>query len=269
MRTVSIFLGSLCLLWATSAIAQTAPPDQCTPENAKMWEELQKCRPKSKAAKHRAAKPRPAVPGPAGPQGPQGERGAAGEQGPAGPQGPQGEPGKAGPQGPAGTCPAEAQEKDPYGSRINLGLGVMGAVIGGTAHDYAWGWGPALQLRADMAPRTELALDVGLALGADGANWSPGKERAIMGHVGITRYLRDTPWLGFTGGAFVQSIGLTPGHDQGLYLGVTPGVVFKWVTKYVTWRTEVAGFVGTASFGKDWSFVGGATGSTFLMWNWL
>lgn len=265
MRTVSIFLGSLFVLWSASALAQTAPPEQCTPESAKLLEELQKCKPKPKPRKH--AKPKPPTPGPQGPQGEKGDPGEPGSQGPAGPEGPQGERGEAGPPGPGCDC-QQAAEKDPYGSRINLGLGVMGAVMA-PEHQYAWGWGPALLLRADLAPRTELAIDVGLALGADGANWSPGKERAVMGHIGITRYLEKAPWFGITGGAFVQSIGLTPGHDQGLYLGVTPGVVFRWVTKYVTLRTELAGFLGTASYGKDWGFAGGGTGSAYLMWNWL
>jgi len=264
MRMVSVFLGVLLSLPAANAAAQSAPPDQCTAESAKLWEDLQKCRPKPKVVKRKARKPTPPTPGP---QGPQGEKGEPGEPGSQGPAGPQGERGEAGPPGAGCDC-EPAAEKDPYGSRINLGLGVMGAIMA-PAHEYAWGWGPALQLRADMAPRTELTIDVGMAFGADNADWSPGKERAIMGHLGVTHYLKNVPWLGFTGGAFVQSIGLEPGHDNGLYVGVTPGVVFRLVTKYVTWRTEVDGFVGTASYGRDWAFVGGATGSTFLMWNWL
>ncbi|HTK05408.1 MAG TPA: hypothetical protein VL500_07520 [Candidatus Eisenbacteria bacterium] len=263
---VSIFLGALLSLSAATAAAQSAPPDQCTPESAKLLEDLQKCKPKPKP--HKPRKPVPPTPGPQGPQGAKGDPGEPGPQGQAGPQGPQGERGEAGPQGPGCDCAQPAAEKDPYGSRINLGIGVMGAVMA-PEHQYAWGWGPALQLRADMAPRTELTIDVGLALGADNASWSPGKEQAVMGHLGVTHYLKKVPWLGFTGGAFVQSIGLERGHDNGLYLGLTPGVVARIVTKYVTVRAEVDGFVGTANYGRDWAFVGGATGSTFLMWNWL
>lgn len=254
---------SVFLLLPMTANAQTAPPNQCTPESAQLLEDLEKCRPKPKAVKRKPRKPTPPVPGPKGDPGERGPEGPQGEPGPAGPQGERGEQGERGPAGP----PGPAATRDPDEIRTNLSLGVMGNVLA-PAHQYSWAWGPALQLRTGLAPLTELTLDVGIAFGADAAEWSPGKQRAFMGHVGITRYLKDAKWFGITGGAYVESIGLKPGSDDGFYLGVTPGVVFRLQTKYVTWRTEVGAFLGTATFGPDWEFVYGATGSSFLSWNW-
>src|SRR5688572_16762462 len=211
----SIVMGGLLTLCALPAAADGPPtvPDQCTPENQQLLRDLEACRPRPRPRPHRRPTPPPApVPGP---QGPQGEQGEPGPSGPEGAQGPQGEQG---PPGPACQPCRPAEERDPYGSRINLGLGLMGMVVG-PAHEYAWSWGPALHLRADMAPRTELSIDVGLGMGADGPSWSPGQERAVMGRLGVTRYFEDVPWLGLGMGAHVTSIGLKPGHDSGFYLG--------------------------------------------------
>lgn len=260
---IALFFLSVFLLFPTGASAQNAAPNQCTPESAQLLEDLEKCRPKPKAVKRKPRKPTPPVPGPKGDPGERGPQGEQGERGEPGPQGPQGE---RGPQGPAGP-PGPAAARDPDEIRTNLSLGVMGNVLA-PAHEYSWAWGPALQLRTGLAPLTELTLDVGIAFGADAADWSPGKQRAFMGHVGITRYLKDVKWLGFTGGAYVESIGLKPGSDDGFYLGVTPGVVFRLQTTYVTWRTEIGPLLGMATFGPDWEFVYGATGSTFLSWEW-
>lgn len=260
----SVLLGGLLTLWAMPAAADGPPatPNQCSPENAQLLHDLEACRPRPRPRPHR-----PPTPPPAGPQGPQGAQGPQGEQGPAGPEGPQGLQGEQGRPGPAGTPCRQAEERDPYGSRINLGLGLMGMAVG-PAHDYAWSWGPALHLRADMAPRTELTIDVGLGMGADGPMWSPGQERAIMGRLGVTRYFEDVPWLGLGAGAHVTSIGLKDGHDSGLYLGINPVVAFRVPLRYVTWRTEVGPYIGMASYGQNWDAALGAAGSTFLMWNW-
>lgn len=240
------------------SVAFAVELNQCSPENQKLFELVEACRPKPPPVKKRPAK-KPQPP-------PKGEKGDKGDVGPQGPQGEKGERGDVGPAGAPGVCPP-AEESEPNGAHLNLGLGVMGSFLV-PAHKYAWGWGPALHLRADIAPRTELTLDLGLALGADSAGWSLGKERAVMGRIGITRYLKDVPWLGFTGGAYVESLGLKEGHDQGTYLGVTPGAVFRLRFKYVTWRTEIGPFLGGGTYGTDWQFVWGVTGSTFLMWNW-
>ncbi len=240
---------------------RAADINQCSPENMRLLQELDACRPKPPPVKKKSvAKLRPP---PVPPKCEKGERGAAGPPGEVGPPGPQGIPGP-----PGRDCvDRPAAEHGTDSPRVNLGLGVMGSAIL-PAHRYAWAWGPALQLRAEIAERTELTVDLGLALGADSASWSLGQERAVMGRLGLTHYLKDVPWLGFTGGAYVESLGLKDGHDQGIYLGVTPGIVFRLVTKYVIWRTEIGPFLGGGTYGTDWQFVWGVTGSTFLMWNW-
>lgn len=259
MKTASI-VGVAVWLMAVVPSAHGSPIDQCTPENQKLLEELEACRPKPKPVKR---KPRPQQAPQKPIPGPQGEKGEKGDTGPAGPQGPQGERGPVGPAGPA----CEDPPKKPGESPVNLGVGLMGSILF-PAHQYAWAWGPALQLRIGMAERTELTADLGLGLGADGASWSPGQVRAVMGRIGITHYLENVPWLGFGAGAYGESVGLKPGADQGVNLGVNPVIAARLVTKYVIWRTELGIFLGAGTYGTDWEFVYGPTGSTNLMWNW-
>ena len=253
-RAIAVCTGVLLMLSGVPASAQQ-PENQCTPESQQLLKDLEACKPKPKPRKKR----KPAPPPPAGPQGPQGEKG---DVGPQGPQGLQGEKGEQGPAGPACDCPAEAKK----GSAVHLGVGLMASALF-PAHEYAWAWGPALQLRFDLDQRTELTLGVGIGLGADAADWSPGKQRAIMGQVGVTHYLENVSWLGFGGSAYVESLGLKEGSDQGIYLGLAPHVAAKWVTKYVTWRTELGLFLGAGTYGKSYQFVYGPTGSTSLSWN--
>lgn len=260
MRTIAICIGALLALGANTAAAQAAPPDQCSPENEKLLQQLEACKPKPKPRKKVPKKPTP--PPPAGSQGPKGDKGDKGDRGAAGPQGLRGERGEPGPAGPAAPPTKEVKK----GSPVNLGIGLMSSALF-PAHQYAWAWGPALQLRFDLAERTELTLGVGIGLGADAADWSPGKQRAIMGQVGVTHYLESVPWLGFGGAAFVESIGMKPGNDDGVYFGLSPTIAAKLVTKYVTWRTELGLFLGAGTYGPSYQFVYGPTASTFLMWN--
>lgn len=245
MRTMCMLLVVLAAIPA--AADEPATKNQCTAEQMQICDVIKKC---CGAQKPRAQKKRKPSPPAAAVQGPKGEKG---DPGPAGPPGPQGPPGK---------CVTAASDPDAIGTHI--GLGLMGTVFA-PAHEYSWAWGPALQLRTGLAPRTELTLDLGLAAGADRASWSPGKQRAFMAHLGVTKYLKDVRWLGFTGGLFAEDIGWTPGSDRGLYLGVTPGVVVRVaVTEHITWRTELGAFVGAATFKPDWELALGAAGSTFL-----
>ena len=244
------------------------PPNQCTPDSARLLKELEACKPKPKPHKpHKPVPPPKPQPGPKGdkgdpgPQGPQGLQGEKGDKGDSGERGPQGPRGLQGPPGAACQGDNDGEEK------VNLALGVMGYAMF-PEHDYAWGWGPALQLRAMMATRTELTIDFGIAGGADSASWSPGNMRSIMGRVGVTHYLKKVPWLGFGLGAYLQGIGLKPGIEDGFYWGANPAIVFKKRWKYVTWRTEIGGFLGDAMFGSNNAFVGGITGSTNLSINW-
>lgn len=266
MRTVRWSICAACLasLITMPATAQPRLP-QCSPENRQLLEELERCRPKPKPAKRKVAKKKIVKPAPCQAC-PKGDKGETGPEGPAGQPGPQG---PRGPQGPAGKpcnncCPKPQKQDEPP---INLGLGLAGSVLA-PVHKYAWGWGPALQLRIAMAPRTELAATVGLQFGADGASWSPGPDRALTGQLSVTRYFSKYPWLGLTAGAYAEHVGLKSGHDEVTAIGLTPGVVFRLVTKHVIWRTEIAGLIGGATFRSDWQVVGGAVGSTFLMWNW-
>jgi hypothetical protein len=264
-RTILVSLAAIAVLCASPLVAQAQEsPNTCTAENEELWKQLNNCRPKPKPRKKKpAAKPQPGPQGPKGDPGEKGDPGDAGQpgaQGPQGPAGPEGPQGRQGPPGPAGR-PGIDQ------TRFNVGLGVMGAAIF-PERDYAWAWGPALLIRANLAPRTELGVGVGMAMGADGANWSPGKERGLLIDVGITGYLKNHRWLGFGGSAYFMSIGLKPEHDDGFYMALKPTIVFKPTWGPVTWRTEVGPVVGAATYGANWKFVGGAAASTFLMYNW-
>jgi hypothetical protein len=148
---------------------------------------------------------------------------------------------------------------------MNLGLGYMAAGIW-PVHSWFWGHGPSLRLQGDIAKRTELGLNLGAAFGADSASWSPGDDRAVMGQLGVTRYLR--PWLGLTGSAFVAQTGFKSGNDDVLYVGLVPAAALRLRTKAITWRTEAGPLLGLASQCDEWTFVYGGVASTYLTINW-
>lgn len=255
MRSIVLFTACAMLLTASPGFAQEAAEPKCS------------CDPPKKPAKPK--KPRkkrnvtPASPGPQGPRGPEGPRGPAGPEGPKGDPGPQGPMGPQGPRGPAG--PAASTDGD---SALNIALGVMGGVYL-PEKGHAWAWGPALQLLSPLNARTELTLAAGLAMGADGQEWSPGRENGLMLRVGITRYLK--PWLGATLGVTSQSInGTLPGKEDGGYLGLTYGAVLRKRWDPVTLRVEATAFAGASAYGSEGgrTFAYGAAGGAFLSWNW-
>ena len=213
--------------------------------------------PKKKRKKKVAAPPAPppkceCPPGDPGPQGPPGEAGPPGPEGPPGPSGP---PGQRGPEGPAGTS-----------GGIIPRIGVMGSSF--ATGD--WAWGPALQFTSALNARNELMGEIGLNLGADGAGWSPGRERGLMLHVSITHYLRD--WLGLTIGVYSQTInGTRNGPIDGDYLGLTPGIVLRKRWSKVNLRLEVAPFLGGMTDTTDPGDTDmnlGITVGAHLGWNW-
>lgn len=260
MKFLVMMIATSLLLIADPVFAQEAPAVQ------------QSCRcpapaPKPKRVKvkrKRKTPPKPACDCPPGQQGPEGPRGPAGPAGPEGPSGPPGERGADGPQGPAGP-------RGPAGvtTPLNIALGVMGGIYA-PQKDYAWSWGPALQLQAPLNARNELTIAVGLAAGADGYDWSPGRENGLMLRVGVTHYLKR--WLGLTVGLSSQSIKATlPDKEDGDYLGLTPGVVLRKRWDDVTLRIEATAFIGASSYdssGGDRDLSYGGAGGAFLSWNW-
>jgi len=256
MKSISVLVISSLFLVTSPALAQEAPAVQ------------QSCRcpdpaPKPKRVKIKRKRKTPSTPKPAcdcppGLQGPEGPRGPEGPSGPPGERGPEGPPGKAGPPGPAGS-----------NASLNLALGVMGGIYVPEKR-YAWAWGPALQLQAPLNARTELTIAVGLAMGADDQEWSPGRENGVVLRVGLTRYVKD--WLGLTLGLSSQSInGVLPNKEDGGYIGLTPGVVLRKRWDSVTLRVEATAFVGGSSYDSgagDRGLSVGAAGGTFLNWNW-
>ena len=149
---------------------------------------------------------------------------------------------------------------------LNIGLGVMGSALS-TRH--AWGWGPAIQIRARMAPHTEAVLDLGIAAGADGADWSPGQTRAWMAHLGVAHYLR--PWFALTGGAFTEVIGAKPGWEAGTFVTGTAGFVLRKDVGPFTFRTELDAQLGGVSFPTNDNGVGfvyGALGMGIITYKW-
>ncbi|HTK59817.1 MAG TPA: hypothetical protein VL283_01290 [Candidatus Baltobacteraceae bacterium] len=261
----SIVLSFVCVslfLVSSPALAQEAPALQqsCTcPDPAK--------KPKPVKVKRKRKTPTKPCSCPAGAQGPEGPRGPEGPAGPEGPSGPPGERGPDGPQGPAG--PRGPQGPAGVTTPLNIALGVMGAAYF-PEKDYAWAWGPALELQAPLNARTELTIAVGLAAGADGADWSPGRERGTIFRVALTRFVK--PWLGLTMGVSSQSInGILPDKEDGGYLGVTPGLVLRKRWSDVTLRVEATAFVGGSSYASDvgdWDLSYGPSGGAFLSWNW-
>lgn len=259
MKSMLLLVAVSLLLIPSPALAQEAPPVQqsCScPAPA----------PKPKRAKikrkRKTPPPKPACACPPGAQGPEGPRGPAGPEGPSGPpgeRGPEGPQGPAGPQGPSGAAsPA-----------LDVGLGIMGGIYV-PEKSYAWAWGPALQLRAPLNARNELTISVGLAMGADDQDWSPGRENGVMLRVGVTHYVKR--WLGLTVGISSQSInGVLPNKEDGGYLGLTPGVVLRKRWDAVTLRVEATAFLGGSSYDSaagDRDLSVGAAGGAFLSWNW-
>lgn len=249
MRYVLPFLVSVALVSGTALGAEP----ECTPEMMEQFKAMEACRPKPPPKKPR----KPWVP-------PKGEKGDQGDPGPAGPPGPQGAPGPVGPVGPPGP---QGEKGEFDSSRLNLGLGYMAAGIAPT-YDYMWAHGPSLRLRGDIAPKTELGLNLGLAFGADSAPWSAGDERFVMAQLGITRYFNRHPWFGLTGSAFAAQSGFKYGHSSALYVGLVPAAAFKVTTKTITWRTEVGPFLGLGARCDEWEPNVGGVGTSYLMINW-
>jgi hypothetical protein len=269
MRVHTYLLAALCAL----AIAWTAPlaradgessAQVCTPEDKDLLERLKECQPKPPPKrKVKRRKPQPPPPGPkgdpgdAGPPGPKGDPGDPGPAGPPGPRGDEGPPGPLGPRGPAGEDTTQ----------LNIGLGVIGTVFW-PQHDYAWAVGPALQLRANMAPRTELTLTVGLAEGLDDESWSAGDERGLIGMIGVTRYLKSRPNLGFGGTLTAQEVGRKPGETDIGYVAIGPSVVLRQPLGPFTLRLEAGAQIGRATMNGDPDIVGGFEGGGVLYYNW-
>lgn len=267
MKYIVLSIVWSLLLFSSPALAQEAPLPaqqscQCptpAPKKAKTVKVKRKKRKKVPSASPCACPPgQEGARGPEGPPGPQGPQGPEGPSGPPGERGPEGPPGKAGPPGPA-------SETGP----LNIGLGVMGGIYG-PEKGHAWAWGPALQLTSRLNAKNELTVAAGIAMGADGYDWSPGRENGLMLRIGVTHDAK--PWLGLTVGLTSQSInGVLPNKEDGGYLGLSPGVVLRKRWDSITLRVEATAFIGGSSYdssGVDRDVaVGGALG-TFISKNW-
>jgi len=267
MRFIVLSIACFLLLASSPALAQEAnpTPPPVTQQSCKCPDPAPKPA-KKKVKRHKRKKVPSSSPCncPPGAQGPEGPRGPAGPPGPEGPSGPPGERGPEGPPGKAGP-PGPAAESGPF----NIGLGVMGGIYG-PEKGHAWAWGPALQLTSKLNAKNELTIAAGVAMGADGYDWSPGRENGLMLRIGVTHYAK--PWLGLTFGLASQSInGVLPDKEDGGYIGLSPGVVLRKQWDAVTLRVEAAAFVGESSYdssGGDRDLAIGATGGAFLSWNW-
>lgn len=217
-----------------------------------------------KRNRKRKPKPKPCS-CPPGLQGEKGDPGAEGPQGPEGPVGPEG------PQGPPGEQGDRGEKGATGNSGFNLGLGFAGMAYGpGDGVDDAWGWGPALRLKADLAPRTEFGGTAGLLLGADDADWSPGQERGLLLEVSVTRHLKRHEALGINVGFAAAIIGLEDSGDVH-YLGLTPGLVYRIKGRTVSARVEAAALVAISDFdrgGEGWNLGIGGLGSLTFEIDW-
>ena len=202
-------------------------------------------------------KPKPPCTCPAGPAG---EKGDPGADGPEGPQGPEGPEGPAGAKGEVGN------------SGFNLGLGFAGMAYGpGDGVENAWGWGPAIRLKMDLAPRTEFGTTAGLMLGADDYDWSAGQERGLLLEMAVTRHLKRHEPLGINVGFTAAVVGLENSGTVN-YLGFTPGLAYRLSGKTVSVRAELNAFVALSDFDDStdgWRLgIGGMGSLTFEVdWN--
>jgi hypothetical protein len=189
-----------------------------------------------------------------------------GAVGPQGPQGPRGEDGET--KLIIVQVPPPAAKEGP--SPFTVGIGLMGAAIGAEDnHRYGWGWGPALQLVGRPHRLAEVTLDIGFPLGLDSLDVSPGKQRGILLHSGLTLYpFKKAEWLGLTAGVHAQGIGWKRDGD-GFYLSFAPGVAGNFKFKSFDIRTELTALIGGATFGREeWNTIGGAAGSIWIRPHW-
>lgn len=166
------------------------------------------------------------------------------------------------------TLSENAAKADTETGSFNFGAGMMGSAFFPTK-DYAWAWGPAIELRFLVAPRTEFVIDGGVAGGFDVFAWSPGQTRALMLHAGVAHYLR--PWLALSGGLYAETIGNKPEWERGDYIGFAPGVVMRKKLKAITLRLEATGLIGGSVYQADpnnLELAYGLTSSLFASYNW-
>lgn len=249
-RFVVAIVGLALAMPAAEAGADSEQPLVCTQEDEELQKRLEACKPKLPKKKRHKKKVAPPLAGPkgekgdVGPPGPQGPEGPAGPQGPAGPVGPQGPSGPQGPAGPAGSAGSDA-------TGLNVEAGVAGTVDGlGNAQSRAWGWGPALRIRGNMAERTELGITLAVLLGLDDADWSPGQERGYLANLAVTRYLASAPWLGIAVGGHGHTYGHKD-HGEVQYLGVTIGLAARWDWGRLGFRAEVAALPAISDYDRD------------------
>lgn len=130
-----------------------------------------------------------------------------------------------------------------------------------------WGWGPALQLEFQLSTKNYFVMDGAIALPADGADWSPGREAGYMLHGGIAHDL--TKHFAATSGVYFADINGSSSNGQinGKYLGVDVGLVAKASAGPFNFRFELTPVIGglrDTHQPDDTQFTIGVVGSAFL-----
>lgn len=257
--------ASFLLPGIANADQETAEGQTCDLADQELLKRLEDCKPKPKKRKRRKRKRVPPTPGP------QGEKGDVGEPGAEGPAGPEGPEGPLGPRGPQGQTGEQGLKGDDGNSGFNFGLGMAGMAFGpGDGVDNAWGWGPAIRLKTNLADHVEFGGTAGILLGVDDADWSPGNERGLLLELAVTRYFKRHRALGVNLGFSAVTIGLKNQGDVS-YLGLTPGLAYKIEGDTVTTRLEANAFIALSDFsrgGDGWDLGIGGLGSLMFEFDW-
>jgi hypothetical protein len=155
-------------------------------------------------------------------------KGAKGDKGDKGTKGDKGDPGE------TILVPSESA-KDHFA----IGLGGMATAIRSSGRPDAFGAAPSLQLRL-LGEKNELVLE-----GAYG----PGREEVRMLHLSYAHYVRE--YLGISGGAFGEWIGLVGNDARYQIFGGTFGLVFRKRMGPADLRGGLSAFAGANGFDPE------------------
>ena len=164
--------------------------------------------------------------------------------------------GTRGPIGPRGRSggPGETIYRGP-----DISLGYMGMALW-PKNAYAWSQGPSIRLTSPLSAQKDLAIELG---------WGVGRDRAVMGQVTVTHWLKKRSWLGLGGGLFGQVIGLRANRDTGYYGGITPQISARTGWRRFGLQAQVGPTFGLAGYdGSDTDVVAGFLSSANLSYKW-
>lgn len=163
--------------------------------------------------------------------------------------------------------PKPAPEPDYRTLRIALGVFGFGYVFQTNNPGFdiigAWGWGAMMQAQLFATRRLEVDLAIGIGMGLDKVESSPGHFRGYMAQVGATYWMTRHVGLGLN--ARADLIGLKGLDRNVLVIGGVPGVAFQGETGGARWKLEIGMLVGGAvaedTPGKALSVGGAAQGT--------